>query len=194
VVHAIKTAKEHGFLKDAVFVLENECYKAVELLKAAGRPVILDAGMVYKKTDPLTGDEKEIFVPKVFYKAGIPFAIRSSSGGAFGTRYLWYQAARLVRNGIPRETAIQSITVNPAEFIGLKERIGALQPGMDANILVLSGDPLDAGTWVEKSIIDGEVVYEREKDYRLKELMTGQELSPEKTGEKKDGAGSKDEE
>ena len=150
--------------------------------------------MVFKKTDPLTGDEKDIFVPKVFHEAGIPFAVRSSSGGAFGTRYLWYQAARLIRNGIPRETAIQSITVIPAAFIGLGERIGALQPGMDANILILSGDPLDAGTWVEKSIIEGDLVYEREKDYRLEELMTGQERSPEKTGEKKDGAGSKDEE
>jgi imidazolonepropionase-like amidohydrolase len=111
-------------------------------------------------------------------------------------RYLWYQAARLVRNGIPRDEAIQSITLHPAKFLGLGDRMGALEPGMDANILLLSGDPLDAGTWVEQSIIEGRVVYEREKDYRLDELMTGREPStePEGQGGEQGGSGSRDEE
>ena len=173
-------------------MLENDCYKAVDLIKSSGRPVILDAGMVYLKIDPLTGDEEEIFVPAVFYEAGIPFALRSDAGQSFGTRYLWYQAARLVRNGIPRREALLAITVNPAKIIGLGERQGALLAGMDANILLLTGDPLDSTTWVDQVIIEGKLLYEREKDYRLKELMTGQEVSEPAVEKEKDGSDSKD--
>ena len=181
VIHAIDVAEEHGFMKRVVFVLGSECYKAVERLKECARPVILGPDMVYLKKDPITGDEEEIFVPAVFYDAKIPFAIRSDPNLAFGMRYLWYQAATLVRNGIPRQTALEAITTAPAAAIGLKDRVGAIAPGMDANLLILSGDPLDSETWVEKVVIEGCVVYEKERDYRLEELLTGKELSP--TGE-----------
>lgn len=186
VVHALRTAEKEGFLDRSVLVLENECFKAVQQIKASGRPVILDPGMVYRKVDPLTGNEEDIFVPKVFHDAGVPFAIRSDSSQSFGARYLWYQAARLVRNGIPRQTALEAVTLVPASLIGMGSRLGALQPGMDANLLVLSGDPLEGDTWVEKVFIQGCMVYEREKDYRLHELLTGEEIGPDESPEDDD--------
>jgi imidazolonepropionase-like amidohydrolase len=188
VVHALDTAEEHGFLQRSVLVLDSACYKALDRIKASDLPVILDPGMVYLKVDPLTGDEEEIFVPKLFHDAGIPFAVRSDPNKSFGTRYLSYQAARLVRNGIPRQAALETITANAAAAIGLGDRLGALSPGKEANLLVLSGDPLDMTTWVEKVFIEGRLVYEREKDYRLKELLTGQENAG-KAGEEKDPDG-----
>jgi imidazolonepropionase-like amidohydrolase len=191
VVHALDTARAHGFLERAILVLDNPCYRAVDLIKESGRPVLLDPDMVFRKKDPLTGDEEEIFVPQVFHKAGVPFALRSNPYQSFDTRYLWYQAARLIRNGIPRQAALEAITTNPATFIGLGNRLGALVPGRDGTLLVLSGDPLDATTWVEKVIIDGRLVYEREKDYRLKELLTGEEVSP---GKEKNDSDSQDKE
>ncbi|MFH2001954.1 MAG: hypothetical protein ABIK28_19920 [Planctomycetota bacterium] len=175
VAHAVEFAGKEGFLANSVLVLENECYKAVDLIKECGRPVILDPAMVFVKTDPMTGDQEDIFVPSLFYKAGITFAVVADPNPSFGSQFLWYQAARLVRNGIPRDVALTSITAGPASMIGLGSRVGLLMPGWDANLLVLNGDPLDAGTWVEKVFIEGRLVYEQEKDYRLKELLTGKE-------------------
>ncbi|MBU0753651.1 MAG: amidohydrolase family protein [Planctomycetes bacterium] len=183
VVHALETAKTHGFLQRAVLVLESGCYKALDLIKASGRPVILDPDMIFRKTDPLTGEEEEIFVPKLYCDAGIPFALRSDPQQSFGARYPWYQAARLVRNGIPRRTALEAITTMPAAFVGMGSRMGALLPGLDANLLVLSGDPLDMETWVKKVFIQGTLVYEQEKDYRLKELLSGEEIGPNDAGD-----------
>lgn len=196
VIHALDTAAKHGFLERSVLVLENPCWKAADRIKASGRPVILDADLVYREKDPFTGEEKEVFVPSVFYEAGIPFAVRSDPSQAFGTRYLWYQAARLVRNGIPREAALRAVTWGAAEIIGLGDRKGALAPGMDGDVLLLSGDPLDGGTWVEKVLIQGKVVYEREKDPRLEELFSGREAAPaegEKEKEGKKGEGDRGE-
>lgn len=194
VVHAVDTAKEHGFLERSVLVLEPGCYKAVDAVKGAGRPVILTANPIYLKVDPLTGDEEEIFVPAVYHEAGVSFSILSNPRTVLGERYLWYQAARMVRNGIPREVALQAITITPATAIGLGSRVGSILAGRDANLLLLTGDPLEAETWVDQVIIEGKLVYERDKDYRLKELLTGREISAEEVVEEEDGSQSEDEE
>jgi len=193
VVHAVDTATENGFINKAVFVVANACYKAVDVIKATGRPVILHPNMVHIEVNPLTGEEKEIFIPLVYHKAGVPYAIRSDHSREFGVRYLWYQAARLVRNGIPRDDALKAITLSPAQAVGLDDRVGALACGLDGNLLILSSDPLEGDAWVEKVIIEGKLVYEIEKDYRLKELMTGDETPPE-NAKKENGSKSKEKE
>lgn len=192
---AIDLAEKNGFLERSIFVLGNECHKAADLIKKAGRPVILSYQMVYTEEDPLTGEERSVFVPSVFFEKGIPFAVTTSLSANMGERYPWYQAARLVRNGIPRQTALESITITPASMLGMGHRIGAILPGYDATFLVLTGDILDSKSWVDKVFIEGELVYEREKDHRLRELLIGtreggEEASEEeeqKEGEQKEG-------
>jgi imidazolonepropionase-like amidohydrolase len=183
VAHALDTARKHGFLARSVLVLESACYKVIDVIKASGLPVILDAEMVHVKVDSLTGDEEKIFVPRLYFDAGIPFAVLSDPYQSFGTRYLAYQAGRLVRNGIPRQAALKAITKNAAHAIGLDDRLGTLEPGKEANLLVLTGDPLEMTTWVDRVFIEGRLVYEREKDYRLKELLTGEEKAGPEGGE-----------
>ncbi len=176
----LKLAKDHGFADKAVLVLGTECYKAVDLLKKSGRPVILDSNLIYKETDPVTGEVKETFVPSVIDAAGLRFALQRRGRTTLGERYLWYQAARCVREGIKRSRALKAITLWPAEMLGLEDRLGSLEPGKDANILVLSGDPLDIQTWVEHVYIQGVEVYDRDEDIRLKRLMATpeEELGP----------------
>ncbi len=168
---AVREAKARGYFDQAVLVLGSECYKAAAELKKAGLPVALDGDLVHRETDPMTGDEKETFVPSVIARTGLKFALQRKYGSSLGERYLWYQAARCVREGISRETALMSITQWPADMLGLGDRLGSLEAGKDANILVLSGDPLDVQTWVEKVFIQGEEVYDRAADIRLKELF-----------------------
>ncbi len=171
VPRAIKIAKDNGFFERCVLVLGSECYKAVDVLKEAGRPVVLDAELIHRETDPITGKEIETFVPGVMDEAGVTFALQRRSGTSLGERYLWYQAARCVREGISRAAALEAITLRPAQMLGLGDRFGTLEPGKDASILVLSGDPLDSQTWVEKVIIEGVPVYDKAEDIRLKKLF-----------------------
>lgn len=171
VVAGIRLAKEHGFFDQAIFVLGTEAWKAADVLKQAKRPVVLDPRLIHDETDPLTGEEKETFVPKVIDDAGLQFALLRNWGSSMGERYLWYQAARCVREGVSREHALKAITLWPAEMTGLGHRLGSIEIGKDANLLVLTGDPLDMQTWVEKGYVQGIPVYERSEDIRLERLF-----------------------
>jgi len=59
-----------------------------------------------------------------------------------------------------RDEALKAITITPAEILGVGDRVGSLEKGKDADIVVLSGDPLDVTTRVEKVILNGKTVYQ----------------------------------
>lgn len=168
---AVATARANGYFDKSVLVLGNRCYEAIDEIKAAGRPVILDANLIARKTNPFTGKVTETFVPKVFADAGVPFSLLPSPNNSLAERYLNYQAARCVREGIDRRTALEAITITPAKALGMEDRIGSLEVGKIGNVVVLSGDPLDFNSWVELVYINGIRAYDREKDVRLKRLF-----------------------
>ncbi|MCK7514976.1 MAG: amidohydrolase family protein [Desulfobacterales bacterium] len=74
--------------------------------------------------------------------------------------FLRYQAAIAVKYGMDPKEALKSITFNPARTMGLEGRIGSLEPGKDADLVVFDGDPFDVATRTLAVIIDGRVVYE----------------------------------
>jgi imidazolonepropionase-like amidohydrolase len=174
VPYAVAMATELGFLERTTFVLDAETWKAAAILKETGRPVVLPAGQTWREEDPATGEEEERFLPAVFAEAGVPFALSVSSRSSFAQRYLWYQAARCVAHGVSRQTALEAITIAAAEAIGVADQVGSLEAGKQGNLLVLSGDPLDATTHVEQVLIRGRVVYERSKDFQLRKLLEGE--------------------
>ena len=171
VSRAVALAGDHGFADRSTFVVGPDCYKAVDELKATGRPVVLDSELLYRERDPVSGDVKETFVPKVYADAGVEFSLLPSSDNSLAERYLNYQAARCVRYGLSRKLALESITINPARAIGVADRVGSLEVGKIANVVVMSGDPLDFNSWVESVYINGISAYDRDKDVRLKQLL-----------------------
>jgi imidazolonepropionase-like amidohydrolase len=186
VPQAIKLAKDYKL--KAVLVLDQDCHKAVKQIAAAKLPVVLDSTLVFWETDPRTGDEKQISLPRVFREAGVPVMFQvtgtASAGGgrgggsqppAIGANYLWYQAATAVKYGTPADEALNAITQRPAQTLGMDKALGTIEPGKDADLVILTGDPLKLDTWVETTLIGGMVVYERDKDKKLKAL-----LKPEK--------------
>jgi hypothetical protein len=180
VAPAIRTAKENGFLDQTVFVLGTEAYRAVEELKQAGRPVVLSSTLVHQERDPITGELHETFVPKVIHDAGLSYSLLPSDSSTVAERYLTYQAACCVRHGIPRQAALEAITLNAARMLGVEDRLGSLEVGKAAYIVVLSGDPFDFNSWVEKAYIDGILAYDRQSDVRLKELLGLEKKAAEK--------------
>jgi imidazolonepropionase-like amidohydrolase len=170
----------------ATLVLGSDAWKLAPVLKARKGlgPVVLDDELEIWETDPETGARVRHVTPKVLHDAGITFAVEArqdpaaSQGPLFSRRgevHLWYQAARLVQLGIPRRVALEAITRVPARVLGLEHRLGSLEEGKDADIAVFSGEPLDARSWVELVFIEGEVVYEREKDADLELLLRAPE-------------------
>jgi imidazolonepropionase-like amidohydrolase len=92
-------------------------------------------------------------------RAGVRVSIHSDSPNL--VQRLHTEAAIAARYGLSEEDALKAITIHPASAIGLAERIGSLEPGKDADIAIFTRHPLDAYTLVERTLIDGRVVYER---------------------------------
>ena len=80
VAHAVEVAKANGFFDRTVLVLGPECYKAIDELKAAARPVVLLPELVHRELNPLTGEVRETFAPKRIYDAGLKFALLPYGG------------------------------------------------------------------------------------------------------------------
>ncbi|TFD21655.1 amidohydrolase family protein [Cryobacterium sp. TMS1-13-1] len=70
-----------------------------------------------------------------------------------------HQASPAVKEGLPAQTALEALTVNPAVILGLDSRVGSLTVGLDADVVIWSGDPLDLGSRAELVLIDGTPVY-----------------------------------
>ncbi|MGI9013204.1 MAG: amidohydrolase family protein [Phycisphaerales bacterium] len=175
VAPAIDIAQAQELKDHSVLVLGPETFRAVNELARFDRPVVLDENLTWRERDPITGELEEIFIPSRIYDAGLTFALQSNPGASMAEGYLNYQAAMCVRNGIPRQTALEAITLTPANMLGLSDRLGSLEVGKTANIVVMSGDPLDFSTWVEQVYIDGILAYDRSKDRRLAKLVALEE-------------------
>ena len=97
---------------------------------------------------------------RILYEAGVKFAIMTDHP-VIPQQYLPICAALAHKDGLPEEEALKAITINAAEIIGVGDRVGSLEVGKDADIIVLSGHLFDYKTVVEKTIINGEVIYDR---------------------------------
>jgi imidazolonepropionase-like amidohydrolase len=76
------------------------------------------------------------------------------------SRLFLRSAALAVRAGVSRETALAGLTLNAAKMLDLADRIGSLEPGKDADFVVLSGDPLSVYTRVEQTWVEGTKVFD----------------------------------
>jgi imidazolonepropionase-like amidohydrolase len=96
-------------------------------------------------------------------RAGVTVVLVSNNDGGesrFNARNIKYEAGNAVAYGMTHDDALRAVTLTPAEVFGLSDRIGSLQPGKVANIVVWSGDPFEFSTHVEHVFIRGREVKE----------------------------------
>ena len=96
-------------------------------------------------------------------RAGVRVVLVATNGSdvtRFNARNLKYEAGNAVAYGMTHDDALRAVTLTPAEIFGLSDRIGSLQPGRDANVVVWSGDPFEFSTQVEHVLIRGREVKE----------------------------------
>jgi imidazolonepropionase-like amidohydrolase len=168
----------------AVLVLGPTCYKAVNLFKGYARKnpgklrLILAPTQEVIDKDPVSQEETLICPAKVFYDAGLPFALSSVSGSSRWGRSSgnpalampWYQVGICVRHGVPEDIAIAAFTEIPAMFLNRSKRFGRLQEGMDATMQILAAPPMEPESKVRMLLVEGQIVYDRSKDPRVKQL------------------------
>jgi imidazolonepropionase-like amidohydrolase len=155
---AIRIAEE--FDLDLTLEHATEGYKIADVLAAKGIPVtagpILFSRVKYELKDMTPKN------PGLMAKAGVKVAIQTDEMSA--VKYLPINAALAVREGMPEEEALKAITIYPAEVIGVSDRVGSLEPGKDADVIVLDGHPFDYRTVVDLVLVDGQVAYMRERE------------------------------
>lgn len=93
---------------------------------------------------------------KTLYDNGIRFAIQTSD--AHNTRNLPYHAAACAAFGLPKDVALKAVTIFPAEIWGVADKLGSLEVGKSANVIVTDGDPLELRTNVKRVYIAGEEI------------------------------------
>ncbi len=92
------------------------------------------------------------------HRAGVPFCLTTDHPVVRG-EYLHMLAGMASAYGLGDEAALMAVTQNPARHLGLSDRVGTLEPGKDADLVIWSGDPLDGRSLADVVIIDGEAVY-----------------------------------
>ncbi|MBD3299573.1 MAG: amidohydrolase family protein [candidate division Zixibacteria bacterium] len=130
--------------------------KCIDLLKRSNVPVIISETY---RNPRRRGDDYDApyVIAKTLLDAGVPFCI-AGGGGASNERNLPYHAARAAAFGLPPDEALRAITLHPARILGAGERIGSLETGKDATIIVTDGDILEITSHVERAFIQGRTV------------------------------------
>jgi hypothetical protein len=149
-----------------------ECWLVANELGEAKTPVVFTPRR-YRSAPKGREDEAGTFVetPGVLERAGVPFAVSALSSsislnGLAGRDLtsLPLEAAFAVRGGCSEKAALAALTIVPAQMLGLADRVGSIEKGKDADLLILDGPPLDYRTYVDTAVVNGKVVYDREKD------------------------------
>ena len=101
---------------------------------------------------------------------GVTVSINSDD--AEEMRHLNQEAAKAMRwGGLSETDALRLITLNPARQVGVEDRVGSIEVGKDADLVIYSGHPLSVYAVVEKTIIDGQVYFDREEDVRRRAAL-----------------------
>lgn len=125
------------------------------LLKSRDVPVIV--GGVYRlprrRSDAY---DRAYTIPEALRSAGVKFCISGANRfGSSNARNLPYHAATAAAYGLPADDALRSITLTPAEILGVADRVGSLDAGKDATLFVATGDPLETATQVTAAYVQG---------------------------------------
>lgn len=89
------------------------------------------------------------------------------------SRLFLRMAAFGVRAGLSREKVLEALTIAGAKMLGLEEHVGSLEPGKDADFIILDGDPLSTYTKVEQTFVDGKIVFDRSDPEHYKYAVGG---------------------
>ena len=144
-----------------------EAWEEKTLLKQKNVPVILDPTMRLPDEEDFPYD-KPMTQPAELVAAGIPIAFASFNTDF--SRRLTQQAGNAVAYGLSRDEALKAVTLNAAKMFGLDDRLGTIEPGKMANLIVTDGDVLELRTQLRYLFIQGQLTSLDNKHLQLYEM------------------------
>lgn len=133
-----------------VFRVSGDCWKSAARLAGAGASVVVEPGL---QNEP--GSLDLVNPAAVFEAAGCPVSFALDEGSRRGLGALRVRVGLLVRAGLPRAAALRGLSAEGARILGLEKEAGGLAPGLSADLVLLDGDPLEAGTRVRAAWLRG---------------------------------------
>jgi imidazolonepropionase-like amidohydrolase len=156
---SLRLASEFGYR--LVIHHGTEAHLLADLIAERGVPVV--CGPLTTGRSKVELRNRTTRAPGILARAGVKIAI-TTDHCEVPIQYLALQAIIAVKDGLDRDTALRAITLNPAQILGLESRIGALRPGLDGDIVIWSGDPLDVMSRPLNVFIEGREVQRYDAD------------------------------
>ena len=153
------------------FVLNHISHSQPVLEYVASLKVPVIVGPIYEEPKPEERYDAVYSLPAQLYKRGVKIAFASVE--AHNARNLPYQAGFAVAFGLPYDEALKAITLNPAEIWGVADRLGSLDVGKTANVVVANGDPLDVRTDIKQVFIEGRQISMTSRQTWLRDQYSG---------------------
>ncbi len=158
ILTALRIAKEFNLtlLLDAA----TEGYLIVPEIQQAGVAVIVHPSM--QRISSLETSNTSLENAAILADAGIRIALQSGFESYVPkTRIVLFEAAIAMVNGLGFERALRAITLDAAQILGIDARVGSLEAGKDADLVLFDGDPFEYTSHIQTVILNGQVVYQR---------------------------------
>ncbi len=156
---AMRLSREFGYR--LVIDHGTEAHLLADLIAAESIPVII--GPLFTSRSKVELRNRSLANPGRLAAAGVTIAI-TTDHPVVPINFLIHQASLAVKEGLDRETALAAVTINPARILGIDDRLGSLEPGKDADLVIWSGDPLDVTSRAERAYQDGREIYAYDYD------------------------------
>lgn len=143
------------FAIDLVLTQASDAYLMADAIREAGVPVVLASVLTGRLSVEMARMSHR--APVVLEQAGVTYCI-STDAPPVPIQFLPTSAASAVREGLDPEAALRAVTITPARVLGIDERVGSLEPGKDADIVVYGGSPFNLMSRIELVMMDGEIV------------------------------------
>lgn len=151
---AMRLAKEFGYR--LIVNHGTEGHLVADLLAERDIPVII--GPLFTTRSKVELRRRSLRNPGRLARAGVRIAI-TTDHPVVPIHFLVHQATLAMKEGLDRDTALRSITAEPAAIMGLDDRVGSLRPGLDGDVVLWSGDPLDVLSRAMRVFVGGREVY-----------------------------------
>lgn len=181
---ALRIGDKYGF-KFNTFTHILEGYKVADKMKAHGSSASTFSDWYYYKVEVT---DAIAYNAAIMHKVGLNVCINSDD--AEMARRLNQEAGKVVRyGGVSEEDALKMVTLNPAKALHIDDKVGSLKAGKDADLVIWSDNPLSIYAKSEKTIVDGIVYFDREKDAEQRKKISSERfrLTQKMIGEKRSG-------
>ena len=150
----LRIAAEFG--TDLVIDHGTEAHLITDVIAAAGVPVVIGPLLTARSKVELRN--RSLSGPGVLAAAGVTIAI-TTDHPVVPIHFLVHSATFAVKEGLAPADALRALTINPATIMGVADRLGSIEPGKDADLVIWSGDPLDVMSRAERAFVAGEEIY-----------------------------------